>query len=395
MVRESFAHAGDMSALATLRASSAQVVSALRRRTPRVVPAAVVPGYELIHLGGGEMLPSPGVESLPLDHAARTLGLGSTSLSLPPAKVHVFRDAVVCPGARIVRDSRHRIIAESLAADMSGRVDLGDQALRRPPIEVEGTVALFRSPWRPHFHTLIDHLPRAALLGQPAMRHLGPITLLHDGELNGFEQLLLPGLVGRSVHLREVDPDRAVHAERVLLPAYVTRPGAGAIPSWYRRWIDRAVTTIPVVDEERVLPRRIFVNRTRGDRKVTNPGELGEVLDAYDVQSVDLQSLTPAEQIRCFRDADLVIGVTGSGLANALFSRDARIVELVPGRELLPHFFYLCASKGLPYDFVLAPSDNLRMAAERRLQHDVAVDIEALVGVLATIPFASTAAPAR
>ena len=37
-----------------------------RRPTHRTVPAAVLEGTELIHLGGGESVPCPGIESLPL-----------------------------------------------------------------------------------------------------------------------------------------------------------------------------------------------------------------------------------------------------------------------------------------------------------------------------------------
>ena len=59
--------------------------------------------------------------------------------------------------------------------------------------------------------------------------------------------------------------------------------------------------------------------------------------------------MSPQDEIAMFRDAELVVGVTGSGLANTVFSRSAHVVELVPGQELLPHFFYLTAAKGLPY----------------------------------------------
>ena len=83
------------------------------RRWPRTVPATVLPGTELIHLGGGESLPCPDAARLPLDDAARRLGLGTTTLALPPARVHVLRDAVVCPSSRVVRSADGRIVAES------------------------------------------------------------------------------------------------------------------------------------------------------------------------------------------------------------------------------------------------------------------------------------------
>lgn len=347
-----------------------------RHPTRRTVPAAVLEGTELIHLGGGESLPCPGVERLPLAASARRLGLGSASLALPPARAHVLRDVTLCPSSRTVLDRQGRVVAESLTADMVGRVGPEEVELSSDPIEIDGTVALYRSPWRPYFHTLIDHLPRAALLAQPAMRRLGPITLVHDGPLSPLERQLLEHLLPARVRLRQVDPGRPVMADRVVLPGYVTRPAAGAIPSWYRRWVDsEAAAARPEGDDVRAR-RRIFIDRVRSPRRVVNRAELEPVLARHDIEVVEPSVLSPDEEMALFRDAELIVGVTGSGLTNCLFSRSAHVVELVPGTELLPHFFYLATSKGLPYDYVLSRPDRQRLSAEERLQRDVVIDAD-------------------
>jgi capsular polysaccharide biosynthesis protein len=296
---------------------------------------------------------------------------------LPPAKVHLLRDVVLCPSSRVVIDRRGRIIAESLTADMVGRVAPSDEELRSAPVSIEGTVALYRSPWRPYFHTLIDHLPRAALLGQPAMRRVGPVTLVHDGPLSEIEQYLLPRLLPPQVRLVEVPPGRAVEADRVLLPNYVTRPAAGAIPSWYRRWIDREATAVsPTAASSR--PRRVFIDRLQSPRRVLNRAELEPVLHRHGIVAVEPSSLSPEDEIALFRDAELVVGVTGSGLANTLFCKSTHVVELVPGPELLPHFFYLASAKGLPYACLPSPPDRQRLSAPERLRRDVVVDADGL-----------------
>jgi hypothetical protein len=348
-----------------------------RRPERRTVPATVLEGTELIHLGGGESIPCPGVDALPLAASARRLGLGSASLALPPARVHVLRDVTLCPGSRLVLDRHGRIVAESLTADMVGVVAPGDEELRAEPIEIEGTVALFRSPWRPYFHTLIDHLPRAALLGQPAMRRVGPVTLVHDGSLSPVEQFLLSRLLPAQVRLLQVDAERPVIADRVLLPGYVTRPAAGAIPSWYRRWIDRAANQVDV-PAGRHSRRRLFIDRVQSPRRVMNRAEVDLVLERHDIEVVEPSALSPEDEIAMFRDAELVVGVTGSGLANTIFSRGAHVVELLPGQEMLPHFFYLTAAKGLPYSYLASPPDRQRLSAQERLRRDVVVDAAGL-----------------
>jgi len=345
----------------------------------RTVPAAVLEGSELVHLGGGETVPCPGIESTPLAPAARHLGLGSPSLALPPAKVHVLRDAKVCPGSRLVTTLGGRIVAESMTTDRPGRVEVSEQELRARPVKLPGTIALFRSPWNAQFHTLVDQLPRAALLAQPAMRRVGPITLVHDGPLSDMEAELLPRLLGRHITLLEVEPGVPLVAERVLLPGYVTRPFSGAMPSWYRRWIDREAASIRVED---VSPsgrrRRYYVDRSSGDRTVTNRADLDEVLARHHVTTIRPSTMNARERIVRFRDAEVVIGVLGSGMSNLVFSRSARVIELVSGPELLPQLFYLAACKGLPYRYIVAPEDGLRLSAEQRLYRQVVVDVDAL-----------------
>ena len=359
-----------------------------RRRT---VPAAVLDGSELVHLGGGETIPCPGLESAELAPAARRLGLGSSALALPPARVHVLRDVMLCPGSRLITTLDGRIVAESMTTDMPGRVEVCEEELRGTPVEVPGTIALYRSPWTEQFHTLIDHLPRAALLAQPAMHHVGPITLVHDGPLNDLERQLLPRLLGRQIELLEVEPGTPLVAERVLLPGFVTRPFAGAVPSWYRRWLDRAASTTrgehppTTLDEARVAGgrRRYYLDRLDDRHRVLNRDELDEVLERHHVTPIHTTVWSAIDKIARFRDAELVVGTMGNGMSNLAFSRSTRVIELLAGQELLPHFFYLAASKGLPYQYVPAPPDLRHLDAEERLRHDLVVDVVALDAALA------------
>lgn len=347
---------------------------------PRTVPAAVVGGAELVHLGGGESLPCPGADALPLAPSARGLGLGTPTLALPPARVHVLHDARICVGSRVVVDGRGRTIAEALSTDMVGRVRPRPEELEAEPLRLEGSVGLFRTPWRPYFHTVVDHLPRAALFSQGALAPFGPITLVHDGDLLPVERRLLRRLLPSTVRLRRLDPGTSVVADRILLPGYLTRPAAGAVPSWYRRWLDRELGRIP--SPPGGAPRRIFVDRRRGPRRVRNRDALDVVLRRHGITAVEPESMSADDCLATFRDAELVLGVTGSGLANAVFARRASVVELLPGEELLPHFFYLCAAKGLPYTYVAAPPDGEDLSAEERLRRDVNVDVAALDAAL-------------
>lgn len=368
-----------MKRISTLATRATSTVLGRRLRT---VPVAVLRGSETIHLGGGESIPCPGVDQLPLARQAKLRGLGLPSLALPPAKVFVLKDVKICPGSRVVATHDGRVVAESLTTDMIDNLELVHGELRSEPIHLEGTIALYRSPWRPQFHTLVDHLPRAALLSQPAMRRLGQITLVHDGSLSDVEEMWLPRLTGQNVKLLRVESGTSIVADRVLLPGYVTRPLAGAIPSWYRRWIDHEVGVIRANEVPIGGQRRYFIERLGGARQVRNAEQMDSVLERHGFTTIRPSGMSVHDRMTTFRDAEMVVGVTGSGMANLLFSRSTRTIELLPGTQLLPNFYYLAVSKGLPYHYVPAVGDDLPMDAMLRLDMDVQVDVNALNEVL-------------
>ncbi len=317
-----------------------------RHRWPRTVPAAALRGVELIHLGGGESLPCPDAESLPLDPSAGRLGLGTARLSLPPARVHVLSGATIHPGSRVVTAADGRVIAESVMSSIVGHAPLDDVEMRAAPLDVEGCWAVFRSPLRSLYHTLVDDLPRAGLLIHPALARIGSMRLVHDGPLAQVEAELLAHLGSPRVRLEEVPPGRPIRPERVVIPNFVTRFGAGAVPSWYRRWSDGVV--LPRVPD---APRRIHLLASTAPPSDT-AGDLAEVLARHDVEALPLDELDPMQLLGVLRDAELVIGSAGQGLAGCLFSRRTHVVELLDRQTLDPAIYYLAASKGLPYDYV-------------------------------------------
>lgn len=308
-------------------------------------------GAELIHLGGGESLPCPDVESLPLSAEVAHSGLGTSRLALPPARLHVLPGALVMPGNGLVATYDGRVVAESVTTSMVGRVALDGAELRARPEEIDGTVAVLRSPLRSDYHTLIDDLPRCGLLIHPAVGRLGPITLLHDGPLTALESELLVHLGSRRVRLREVDPGRPLRAERVVVPNFVTRPGAGAVPSWYRRWSDRI--PLPAVSG---APRRVALGDDAAAGVGADPvhSAVLDVLADHGFERLESTSLPVVDRLAVLRDAEVIVGRGRDALAGSLFSRSSHVVELLDGAVLDPAIYYLAASKGLPYHYVAA-----------------------------------------
>jgi Glycosyltransferase 61 len=359
-----------MKSLSRRRLSSRRLFEGRFSRA-RSVPAASLRGAQLVHIGGGETVTFTPASD---DHVDGPLA--GSRLALPPARVHVLEDVLICPGSRVVATARGEVVAESFASELRPTPSVPPE-IGTVPVYYPGAVAYFRSAARGHYHTLVDDLPRAALLNHAAMRRLGTITVVHDGPLSAVEAYLLPRLLGRNLRLVQVDPHTAVTGDVVLLPGHLTRAGAGAVPSWYVRALDRCATHAPPVDG----PARMFIIRPTGARQIGNWDAVSEVLDRHDVEAVDLPALTAAEQVARFRDADLVVGVHGGGLANALFSQSARVVELLPSDAPLRRYSYLSASRGLEYRAVAGVDRH--PSSRDRLSLTVEVDVAALDRALA------------
>src|SRR6478736_6811027 len=100
-----------MKSLSRRRLSSRRLFEGRFSRA-RSVPAASLGGAQLVHIGGGETVTYRPVSD---DHVG---GDVVTRLALPPARVHVLEDVVICPGSRVVATPRGEIVAESFASEL-------------------------------------------------------------------------------------------------------------------------------------------------------------------------------------------------------------------------------------------------------------------------------------
>jgi capsular polysaccharide biosynthesis protein len=82
---------------------------------------------------------------------------------------------------------------------------------------------------------------------------------------------------------------------------------------------------------------KIYIDRGNASRRrVANGEEMEDVLSAHGVVPLSLEEKSFAEQIEIFKNASLIIGQHGAGMANAIFSRPGtRIVELMGYNHLM------------------------------------------------------------
>ena len=113
---------------------------------------------------------------------------------------------------------------------------------------------------------------------------------------------------------------------------------------------------LPLV-EDAAPTRRILV--LRGDatrRRLLNEGEVAAWAAARGFEAVSLTGMGFLDQVRLFRQAQIVLGAHGAGLTNMVWAHPGRsaLIELAPDAPSLNHFRRLAGRLRLPYWRVVA-----------------------------------------
>ncbi len=301
----------------------------------------------------------------------------------PELRVMVFEDCLLLPHGAIVTRAGElvaeslfpyasepwisRSFAETLSIRESGAYRLHIDAVRhagRPLFH-------FREHGEAgYFHWLHSVLPKYGLLQQFSDAHHLPLACR---PAMPFQQQSL-NLLGLSE--AQLFP-MAAH-ETVLCPQlYYATPLVSGGEFWkrplyvtaYLRQLAGAVAVEPDA------PKRIYISREdAGVRRLHNEAAVIEALQSFGVVPISLSRLDLRRQIACMRDAELIIGAHGAGLANIAFAPPScRVIEIISPARLWPTYRAIAARARQTYSFVLGHN------ADDEAPYDFAVDIAKLV----------------
>lgn len=192
-------------------------------------------------------------------------------------------------------------------------------------------------------HWLMDALPRF-IAAQRALPELDEVWV-HPRNLDLAQrtlQMIAPGVAVRPL----ADSVRFAH---LWWPALCSDPPAvhspASVPDLRRAfagWARRSAS-----------PRHLFVGRDDvGNRRLTNDDAVWTVLEKRGFTRVNCGSMSISEQIDTFFGADIVVGILGASLTNALFSRSLkRFIVLCP--STMPALFYWDLAHHLSVDIDL------------------------------------------
>ena len=208
-----------------------------------------------------------------------------------------------------------------------------------------------------YFHWVTETLPR--------------LWWIRD-QLNHFE-LLLPAFAARFPYMVEslaLFPDLAFRiaakqtrwrfAEALLVPALA--PGGNFRPRFMvelgQAWRLRTGPSVPF--------RRLYISRSRAaKRRITNEDEVRLSLEAQGFETVHLEGMPFASQVKLVAEASHLISNHGAGLTNLMFMvPGTRVTEIrLRGDSHNNCYFSLARAVGVEYEYRLAdPASQTRHA---------------------------------
>lgn len=224
-----------------------------------------------------------------------------------------------------------------------------------PPIPLDGSVALLPLGAVNYFHWMVDVLPALDVLQRSGALGKDIPILIHGYQRKPFQvqSLAALGIAAEPILSFEQVGGSHLQAQNLIVPS----AGAPAGCLTPRGLAVLRQLARPSLSSAPLLPRRIYISRRAARwRRVINEAEVLAALRPWGFVSVQLETLSLAEQIALMQGAEAVIGIHGAGLTNLAFCQPgATVIEILPRNAVLPYFWIIAQVAGLNYFPLLAP----------------------------------------
>ena len=171
-----------------------------------------------------------------------------------------------------------------------------------------------------YFHWIFESLPRLKLL---------------EGVIDQIDYLIVPYNLKRfhleTLNLLGFSEDRLLKikdgthllCENLFVPSLPV--GAAGMSKWIFDFLSESFTPEDVVEPYRL----IYISRKDAlYRKIINEKEVEDCLREIGFEMVQMSELPFLEQVKICAEARIVVGPHGAGLSNAVFCRNAKILEI-------------------------------------------------------------------
>lgn len=209
--------------------------------------------------------------------------------------------------------------------------------------------------WKNYYHFLMDSCLRFVDL-QEQGAFTDDTTLLLHSQPNSWQQSYL-SLLGLGDHKTILTDSHPLNVKRLLVAAprrhrFVV--SMDAVNTFRLRMFDR-------LGMDDIAPKRkIFVSRrTAKFRRILNESEVESCLVQHGFEILTPENLSVTDQIKLFSQAETIVAPHGAGLANMIYSKKPKIIELFPAdRWNIGYFLALTNSIGGTHVPIICSPEN-------------------------------------
>jgi len=223
-------------------------------------------------------------------------------------------------------DSSKKIMIEALYGSEFGAEDPSyNYSYLHSPLRLEGCWTSLISQWSSgYYHWFHDALPRLA----PLAEFPEETKILIRGPLSSYqlESLEMLGLIDR---IREIEGNHLIIEDYY----FSSPPGmTGCTNPYVVNWLREKFLPYQSLIE---TPKKFFIKRQGKTRGIINQEEIAEYFISQGWAVIDLETLSLADQIAWFANAQAIIGEHGGGFTNLVWcDAGCRVLELCSDRFL-------------------------------------------------------------
>ena len=195
-------------------------------------------------------------------------------------------------------------------------------------------------------HWLLEILPRIRGIKKYRQRTGRHPTILVNSNIKEWQMRSLKLAGVNETNITRWNKGTAL-VKRYVLPKWSKAEWCESDIEWVRKKMKSAINYKKHMGK---FSKRVFISRENmSRRRILNRKEIMNVLSTHGFRKYCPESLTIAEQVALFESADILVGPTGGGFTNMIFSKEVDIIEIFQPNHFITWFFELASVLGHEY----------------------------------------------
>jgi len=237
--------------------------------------------------------------------------------------------------------------------------------------------AWFMDPWfGNYYHWLIYSLPRVIAINESGYK----------------EPLILPAWIPGSDYIRaslgflghEIESIQRLSSPVTTFNRLIVADGGFPSPHLFARLRSKIISHTSSCTTAKTLGSKLYISRSgAARRRINNESDVSQLCKNAGINAIKSEEFSFAQQVQIFRNARLLVGMHGAGLANMLWMEPgSHVIEISGSREVFPHYYQLALTLGHHYWLVKSsPSEQMKPIGQKH-ESDYEVDIQELEAMI-------------